>query len=74
HLYGGLGHIIFKPAMAGYVVLLFSFPVQMTAWLPVQSMLAFTLSINDIIHLIFTGFCVDGYSVTQVKTSIDADT
>jgi len=74
HLYGGLGQNIFNPAMAGYVVLLISFPVQMTAWLPVQSMQAFSLSINDIIHLIFTGFSVDGYSVTQVKTSIDGVT
>lgn len=74
HLYGGLGQNIFNPAMAGYVLLLISFPVQMTAWLPIQSMQAFTLSFNDIVHLIFTGFSVDGYSVTQVKTSIDGFT
>ena len=47
HLYGGLGQNIFNPAMAGYVVLLISFPVQMTAWLPVQSMQAFPVSLND---------------------------
>ncbi len=34
HLYGGLGHNPFNPAMAGYVVLLISFPVEMTQWLP----------------------------------------
>ena len=34
HLYGGLGHNPFNPAMVGYVVLLISFPVQMTAWAP----------------------------------------
>jgi electron transport complex protein RnfD len=33
-LYGGLGHNPFNPAMIGYVVLLISFPVQMTSWLP----------------------------------------
>jgi electron transport complex protein RnfD len=32
HLYGGLGYNPFNPAMAAYVVLLISFPVQMTAW------------------------------------------
>jgi electron transport complex protein RnfD len=32
HLYGGMGYNPFNPAMAGYVVLLISFPVQMTAW------------------------------------------
>ena len=33
-LYGGLGYNMFNPAMAAYVMLLISFPVQMTAWLP----------------------------------------
>ncbi|MDO6620156.1 electron transport complex subunit RsxD [Shewanella sp. 6_MG-2023] len=32
HLYGGLGNNIFNPAMAAYVLLLVSFPVQMTSW------------------------------------------
>ncbi|MBV7317448.1 electron transport complex subunit RsxD [Shewanella sp. NIFS-20-20] len=31
--YGGLGNNIFNPAMAAYVLLLISFPVQMTSWL-----------------------------------------
>ncbi len=34
HLYGGLGYNPFNPAMVGYVVVLISFPVQMTAWAP----------------------------------------
>ncbi len=34
HLYGGLGLNLFNPAMVGYVVLLVSFPLEMTAWLP----------------------------------------
>ena len=33
HLYGGLGYNPFNPAMVGYVVLLISFPVEMTRWL-----------------------------------------
>ena len=33
-LYGGLGYNPFNPAMAGYVVLLISFPSEMTQWLP----------------------------------------
>ena len=32
HFYGGLGYNPFNPAMVGYVVLLISFPLQMTAW------------------------------------------
>ncbi|MCB1697527.1 MAG: electron transport complex subunit RsxD [Pseudomonadales bacterium] len=34
HIYGGLGYNPFNPAMAGYVILLISFPLQMTAWAP----------------------------------------
>lgn len=34
HLYGGLGHNPFNPAMVGYVIVLISFPVQMTSWPP----------------------------------------
>jgi electron transport complex protein RnfD len=34
HLYGGLGKNLFNPAMVGYVLLLVSFPVEMTQWLP----------------------------------------
>lgn len=34
HLYGGLGRNVFNPAMVGYVVLLVSFPLEMTRWIP----------------------------------------
>ena len=34
HFYGGLGYNPFNPAMVGYVVLLISFPLQMTSWAP----------------------------------------
>ena len=37
-LYGGLGFNPFNPAMLGYVLLLISFPVPMTAWLSAESM------------------------------------
>jgi electron transport complex protein RnfD len=32
HLYGGLGHNLFNPAMAGYALVLVSFPALMTGW------------------------------------------
>ena len=32
HLYGGLGYNPFNPAMVGYVMLLISFPQEMTSW------------------------------------------
>lgn len=34
HLYGGLGSNPFNPAMIGYVLLLISFPLEMTTWVP----------------------------------------
>ncbi|MDX8408769.1 MAG: RnfABCDGE type electron transport complex subunit D [Mariprofundales bacterium] len=33
HLYGGLGYNLFNPALAARVILLVSFPLQMTTWL-----------------------------------------
>jgi Na+-translocating ferredoxin:NAD+ oxidoreductase subunit D len=36
HIYGGLGFNVFNPAMAGYAVLLVSFPAYLTFWLPPQ--------------------------------------
>ncbi|MGH8223592.1 MAG: RnfABCDGE type electron transport complex subunit D, partial [Woeseiaceae bacterium] len=32
HLYGGLGYNLFNPAMAGYVVALIAFPMDMNLW------------------------------------------
>ncbi|HEC14012.1 MAG TPA: electron transport complex subunit RsxD [Acidiferrobacteraceae bacterium] len=32
HLYGGLGHNPFNPAMAGYALLLLAFPTEITHW------------------------------------------
>lgn len=37
HLFGGLGHNIFNPAMIGYVVLLIAYPEAMVQW-PSQSL------------------------------------
>lgn len=70
-LYGGLGQNIFNPAMAAYVLLLISFPVQMTTWLPMQSLQPFELTIMDQLNALLTGYTLDGYSVAQLGISID---
>lgn len=70
-LYGGLGQNLFNPAMAAYVLLLISFPVQMTSWIPVQSLHPFSVTLLDQINAFFTGFTLDGYSVKQLSISID---
>ena len=70
-LYGGLGQNLFNPAMAAYVLLLVSFPVQMTTWVPVQSLHPFSVTLSDQINALLTGFTLDGYSVKQLSISVD---
>jgi electron transport complex protein RnfD len=70
-LYGGLGQNLFNPAMAAYVLLLVSFPLQMTSWIPVQSLHPFPVTLADQVNALFTGFTLDGYSVQQLSISID---
>src|SRR5690606_32963229 len=48
-LYGGLGMNPFNPAMAGYVLLLISFPVDMTRWLPPFEAPDFTTSLQRLL-------------------------
>ncbi|PJC85364.1 electron transport complex subunit RsxD [Vibrio sp. HA2012] len=74
HLYGGLGQNPFNPAMVGYVVLLISFPLQMTSWLMPQILSPDNISLNDALMLIITGFDSDGYSLQQVRAGIDGIT
>lgn len=54
-LYGGLGQNPFNPAMIGYVVLLISFPVQMTSWLPPYEIAATTPDMLDTLRMILPG-------------------
>lgn len=70
-LYGGLGQNLFNPAMAAYVLLLISFPVQMTSWHPTTSLLPFDVSISDQIALFFTGFTEQGYTLSQLSIHFD---
>ena len=55
--YGGLGHNLFNPAMAGYAMLLVSFPEAMSRW-PAPAPLLPTASapgLIDTLHAIFIG-------------------
>ena len=67
HLFGGLGKNPFNPAMVGYALLLVSFPVAMTQWLPPR------LGDLDYRHLSFfeqVGYVIVGR--TPAGTDIDA--
>lgn len=72
-LYGGLGYNPFNPAMVGYVVLLISFPVQMTTWPVAQALLPPDLpplGLTDSLSRVFsaslptagTGVQIDAYT------------
>lgn len=73
-LYGGLGNNLFNPAMAAYVLLLISFPVQMTQWLPPLPLQAVTLSPVDAICAVFTQYSCGGFSLSQLQQGIDGTT
>lgn len=73
-LYGGLGHNPFNPAMAAYVMLLISFPVQMTSWQPPSSLMSINLDFVNTLTVIFTDYSREGYSVAQLRMHIDGVT
>ncbi|MFE8154241.1 electron transport complex subunit RsxD [Brenneria goodwinii] len=70
-LYGGLGQNPFNPAMIGYVVLLISFPVQMTSWLPPAALQSIPLGFYDTLLTIATGHTPSGHSVQQLMQTVD---
>ncbi|ELL50105.1 electron transport complex protein RnfD, partial [Salmonella enterica subsp. enterica serovar Enteritidis str. SE30663] len=70
-LYGGLGQNPFNPAMIGYVVLLISFPVQMTSWLPPYEIAATTPDMLDTLRMIFSGHTASGGDMTLLRIGID---
>ena len=49
-LFGGLGYNPFNPAMVGYVILLISFPVQMTTWVTPLELLPVDVAHPDMLQ------------------------
>lgn len=74
HLYGGIGQNLFNPAMVAYVVLLISFPVQMTSWMAPSTLQPVSTSLADTLSLIFSGYSQEGLSLQQIRTGIDGIT
>jgi electron transport complex protein RnfD len=79
-LYGGLGYNPFNPAMAGYVLLLVSFPLDMTRWLPPASLAQHVPSFMDSLNIILHGNLPTGVGwdaltgatpLDQMRTGLD---
>jgi electron transport complex protein RnfD len=72
-LYGGIGYNPFNPAMAAYVLLLVSYPVQMTAWLPPTLLADHVLSFQDSLALIFLGTPPAGLAMDAITQATPLD-
>jgi len=53
HLYGGLGFNPFNPAMVGYVVVMISFPREMTFWVLPSTVNIASLNFSETFNLMF---------------------
>ena len=73
HLYGGLGYNPFNPAMVGYVVLLISFPLEMTTWLPPGELRGESLSLLQTLSYAFTGNLPAGMSLDTLSMATPLD-
>ncbi len=73
HLYGGLGRNLFNPAMIGYVVVLISFPREMTQWLPPQQLATIQLDVLQSVLTIFTGHLPDAFSWDSITQATPLD-
>jgi electron transport complex protein RnfD len=70
-LYGGMGYNPFNPAMAAYVMLLISFPVEMTRWMaPKGSFAGDLLGPIDALRYCF-GFGRDSIDAITMATPLD---
>ncbi|BAZ93368.1 electron transport complex subunit D [Thiohalobacter sp. COW1] len=73
-LYGGLGYNPFNPAMVGYVVLLISFPREMTLWAPPQALAEVQLSLVDTLAWSLLGSLPANVSVDAISMATPLDT
>lgn len=71
HLYGGLGQNPFNPAMLGYVIVLISFPQEMTRWLAPLGLVGYNGSFTDALaHIFLYGNHVDGATMATVLDTV----
>ena len=72
HIYGGLGHNPFNPAMLGYAVLLLAFPREMSAWPTPTSLLSeATDLINSLTAIVAEEITNKQLDAITMATSLD---
>lgn len=74
HLYGGLGFNPFNPAMVGYVVVLISFPVQMTSWPAPYPLLPEGVNapgLAESLQIVFRSFTAETVDAVTAATPLD---
>lgn len=74
HLYGGLGYNPFNPAMVGYVMLLISFPAEMTRWPALASLSGHFPHFLDSLGIIFQGQPTGGLTLDALSGATPLDT
>lgn len=74
HLYGGLGFNPFNPAMVGYVVVMISFPREMTFWTPPLGVTDSALGLIDTFRFVFGGLAPEGRSIDALTMATPIDT
>ncbi len=73
-LYGGLGFNPFNPAMIGFVVLIISFPLQMTLWSPPGGIMGHEATgFLDTARLVFTETLPAGASLDSITMATPLD-
>lgn len=73
HLYGGLGSNLFNPAMAGYALMLISFPAQMIQWPAVDMLAQAHLSLPDTVRYMFSGALPAGTQLDALTMATPLD-
>jgi len=74
HLYGGLGYNPFNRAMSGYVMLLISFPLEMTQWITPRLLNELQVSFGDTLNIIFLGHFPYQLSIDALSSATPLDT
>lgn len=74
HLYGGLGFNPFNPAMVGYIVVMISFPLQMTLWTTPMGIGNGWPDFITTFNWVFSGTLPDNHTLDSISMATPIDT